>query len=76
MADGSRRRMNEAPPEVQKAYEKMRRSTSGGMLKLLTDTPNLLQDFLAHYGIVGQSLPRRLYEMVYIRISAANQCHS
>jgi alkylhydroperoxidase family enzyme len=76
MADGSSRRMNEAPPEVQKAYEKMQRSVSAGMLKLLTDTPNLLKDFLAHYGIVGQSLPRRLYEMVYIRISAANQCHS
>jgi alkylhydroperoxidase family enzyme len=76
MADGSRRRMNEAPPEVQEAYEKMQRGASGGMLKLLTDTPNLLKNFLAHYGIVGQSLPRRLYEMVYIRISAANQCHS
>jgi alkylhydroperoxidase family enzyme len=76
MADGFRRRMNEAPPEVQEVYAEMQRGTPGGVLRLLTDTPDLLKNFLAHYGIVGQSLPRRLYEMVYIRISAANQCHS
>jgi len=76
MADVSHRRMNEAPPPVREAYEKMLRGTNGGMLKLLACEPGLLGSFLSFFGTVGQSLPRRVYEMVYIRIAAVGQCHS
>ena len=35
----------------------------------------MLKNFLAFYASVGRSLDRRLYEMVYIRVSMINECH-
>ena len=34
----------------------------------------MLKNFLAFYASVGRSLDRRLYEMVYIRVSMINGC--
>jgi len=76
MPDPSPRRMDTAPPQVREIYAEMLRDGCGGMLRLLSQPPQIMRDFLAFYGTVGQSLPRRLYELVYIRIAAVNHCHS
>ena len=68
--------MEQAPPQVREIYAEMLRGSSGAVRRLLTDSPELLRSFLEFYGTVGQSLPRRLYELVYIRIAALNHCHS
>ena len=47
----------------------------GSVFKLLAHRPEILKTFLPFYGSIGRALPRRLYEMVYIRISALNGCH-
>jgi len=76
MADTRGRRMDDAPPLVREVYAEMLRDGCGGLQRLLSQPPQIMRDFLAFYGTVGQSLPRRLYELVYIRIAAVSQCHS
>ncbi len=41
---------------------------------LLPTGPEVLKTFLPFYASVGRSLDRRLYEMVYIRVSMINGC--
>jgi len=67
--------MDKASPEVREVYEKMLGSKPGSVQKLLAHRPELLKTFLAFYGAVGRALERRLYEMVYIRVSILNQCN-
>lgn len=67
--------MDQAPPEVREIYEKMLGGKPGSVQKLLAHRPEMLKSFLVFYGTVGRALPRRLYEMVYIRVSALNECH-
>ena len=67
--------MDKASPEMREIYEKMLGSKPGSVQKLLAHRPEVLKTFLAFYGSVGRALPRRLYEMVYIRVSALNRCH-
>ena len=67
--------MNDAPAEVREIYETALRGKPGSVQKLLAHRPEVLRTFLAFYGTVGRTLDRRIYEMVYIRISAINQCH-
>jgi alkylhydroperoxidase family enzyme len=42
--------------------------------KILAHRPEMMKNFLPFYGSVGRSLERRLYEMVYIRVSMINAC--
>jgi uncharacterized peroxidase-related enzyme len=35
----------------------------------------MLKNFLSFYGSVGRSLDRKLYELIYIRVSLINGCH-
>jgi len=35
----------------------------------------MLKNFLAFYASVGKSLDRKLYEMIYLRVSFINGCH-
>ena len=35
----------------------------------------MLKTFLAFYASVGRSLDRKLYEMIYLRVSFINGCH-
>jgi len=67
--------MENAPPEVREMYEKMLGGKPGSVQKLLAHRPEILRNFLAFYGSVGRALSRRVYEMVYIRVSAMNGCH-
>src|SRR5258708_17431247 len=36
--------------------------------------PDMLKGFLGFYPTVGRSLDRRLYELIYIRVSMINEC--
>lgn len=66
--------MDQASPEVREIYEKMLASKPGSVQKLVAHRPEVLKTFLAFYGSVGRALDRRLYEMVYIRVSMINAC--
>ena len=64
-----------ASPEVREIYEKSLGGKPGSVFKLLAHRPEMLKHFLAFYGSVGRALERRVYEMVYIRVSMINGCH-
>jgi AhpD family alkylhydroperoxidase len=63
-----------APPEVKEIYEKTLRGKAGNAQKALAHRPDLLKNFLTFYASVGRSLDRKLYEMIYIRVSLLNGC--
>jgi uncharacterized peroxidase-related enzyme len=64
-----------ASPEVQEIYEKTLRGKLGNIQKALAHRPEMLKNFLSFYGSVGKSLDRKLYELIYLRISLINECH-
>jgi uncharacterized peroxidase-related enzyme len=64
-----------APPEVAEIYEKTLRGKPGNAQKALAHRPEMLKNFLPFYASVGRSLDRKLYELIYIRVSLINQCH-
>ena len=63
-----------APPEVCGIYEEMLRGKPDNEHQILAHRPEMMKNFLPFYGSVGRSLERRLYEMVYIRVSMINAC--
>jgi uncharacterized peroxidase-related enzyme len=66
--------MEQASPEVREVYEKVLKGKPGSVQKLIAHRPEVLKTFLPFYASVGRSLDRRLYEMVYIRVSMINGC--
>jgi alkylhydroperoxidase family enzyme len=64
-----------AGPEVKEIYEKTFKGKPDNVIKAIAHEPRVLKSFLSFYGSVGRSLEHRLYELVYIRVSAINQCH-
>jgi uncharacterized peroxidase-related enzyme len=64
-----------ANPEVKEIYEKTLRGKPGTIQKALAHRPEALKTFLAFYASVGRSLDRKLYELVYLRVSLINGCH-
>jgi uncharacterized peroxidase-related enzyme len=67
--------MDKASPEVREVYEKTLKGKPGSIHKILAHRPEVLKAFLPFYASVGRALDRRLYEMVYIRVSMLNNCH-
>jgi len=67
--------MENASPEVKEIYEKTLRGKPGNAQKALAHRPDMLKNFLAFYASVGKSLDRKLYEMIYLRVSFINVCH-
>lgn len=65
----------EASPEVAEIYEKLLRGKPGNAQKALAQRPEMLKNFLGFYSSVGRSLERKLYELIYIRVSLINGCH-
>ena len=63
-----------APPEVKEIYDKALKGKPGNIQKALAHQPKLLAAFLPFYGSIGHSLDKRLYEMIYIRVSVINGC--
>lgn len=64
-----------ASPEVLEIYEKVLRGKSGNAQKALAHRPEMLKNFLSFYASVGRSLDRKLYELIYLRVSMINGCH-
>jgi uncharacterized peroxidase-related enzyme len=67
--------MDAATPEVKEIYEKTLRGKPGNVQKALAQRPDMLKNFLPFYASVGRSLERKLYEMIYLRVSLINQCN-
>jgi len=63
-----------ASPEVREIYEKILRGKPGNVQKALAHRPEMLKNFLSFYASVGRSLDRKLYELIYLRISLINGC--
>ncbi len=63
-----------APTEVQHIYEHRLRGKPANVHKAMAHLPETLTAFLAFYSSVGRTPERRLYEMVYIRVSLLNGC--
>jgi uncharacterized peroxidase-related enzyme len=64
-----------APPEVAEIYEKALRGKPGNAQKAIAHRPEMLKNFLPFYANVGRSLDRKLYELIYIRVSLINGCY-
>ena len=67
--------METASTEVKEIYEKTLRGKPGNAQKALAHRPEMLKAFLPFYASVGRSLDRKLYELIYIRVSFINGCH-
>lgn len=64
-----------ANAEVKEIYEKTLRGKPGNAQKALAHRPEMLKNFLPFYARVSRSLDRKLYEMIYLRVSLINGCH-
>src|SRR5438045_3948603 len=65
----------QANPEVKQIYDGTLRGKPGNAQKAIAHRPDMLKNFLTFYASVGRSLDRKLYELIYIRVSMINQCH-
>jgi uncharacterized peroxidase-related enzyme len=63
-----------APPEVREIYDSTLRGKPGNVQKALAHRPEMLKNFLSFYASVGRSLDRKLYELIYLRVSFINGC--
>ena len=63
-----------ASREVQQIYEHRLGGKPADVHKAMAHNPQALTPFLAFYAAVGKSLERRLWEMVYLRVSFINGC--
>jgi uncharacterized peroxidase-related enzyme len=64
----------QAAPEVKEIYEQKLKGKPGSVQKALAHRPEMLKNFLGFYASVGRSLDRKLYELIYIRVSMINGC--
>jgi alkylhydroperoxidase family enzyme len=67
--------IDRASEEVREIYEQKLKGKPGNIQKALAHRPELLKNFLPFYASVGRSLERRLFELLYIRVSMINHCH-
>jgi uncharacterized peroxidase-related enzyme len=63
-----------ANPEVKEIYETMLRGKPGNAQQAVAHRPQMLKNFLSFYASVGRSLDRKLYELIYLRVSLINGC--
>jgi uncharacterized peroxidase-related enzyme len=63
-----------ASPEVREIYDTTLRGKPGNVQKALAHRPEMLKSFLSFYATVGRSLDRKLYELIYLRVSLINGC--
>jgi uncharacterized peroxidase-related enzyme len=64
-----------ASPEVQQIYEHRLRGKPGSVHKAMAHNPHALTPFLSFYAAAGASLDRKLWELVYLRVSFVNNCN-
>jgi uncharacterized peroxidase-related enzyme len=65
---------DQATPDVKEIYEQKLKGKPGNVQKALAHRPEMLKNFLSFYASVGRSLDRKLYELIYIRVSMINEC--
>lgn len=63
-----------ASPEVREIYDITLRGKPGNVQKAVAHRPEMLKNFLTFYASVGRSLDRKLYELIYLRVSFINGC--
>jgi len=63
-----------ASPEVQQIYEHRLGGKAANVHKAMAHNPQALTPFLAFHAAAGKSLDRKLWEMVYLRVSFLNDC--
>jgi len=63
-----------ASPEVREIYDTTLRGKPGNVQKALAHRPEMLKNFLSFYASVGRSLDRKLYELIYLRVSLISGC--
>jgi uncharacterized peroxidase-related enzyme len=63
-----------ASPEVREIYNTTLRGKPGNVQQALAHRPEMLKNFLSFYASVGRSLDRKLYELIYLRVSFMNGC--
>src|SRR6202021_3905692 len=64
-----------ASPEEREIYDTVLRGKPGNVQKALAHRSEMLKNFLSFYASVGRSLDRKLYELIYLRVSFINGCH-
>jgi uncharacterized peroxidase-related enzyme len=64
-----------APAEVKHLYEHRLGGRPANIHKAMAHNPQGLTAFIALYASIGASLDRKLWEMVYLRISFLNDCY-
>ncbi len=64
-----------ARPDVKQIYEHRLRGKPGSVHKAMAHNPHALTPFLSFYAAVGASLDRKLWELVYLRVSFINSCN-
>ncbi len=67
--------MEDASPELKEIYEQKLKGKPANAQKAMAHRPDMLKNFLAFYASVGRSLDRKLYELIYIRVSFINGCN-
>jgi uncharacterized peroxidase-related enzyme len=65
---------DKATPQVREIYENILRGKPGNIQKALAHRLEMLKAFLTFYASAGRSLDRKLYELIYLRISFINEC--
>lgn len=63
-----------ARAEVKQIYEHRLGGRPANVHKAMAHSPHALTPFLAFYAAAGASLERKLWEMVYLRVSFLNGC--
>jgi len=63
-----------ASTEVKQIYEHRLRGRPANVHKAMAHNAHALTPFLAFYAAAGKSLDRRLWELVYLRVSMINGC--
>ena len=66
--------MEQASPDVREVYEQRLKGKPGNIQKALAHRPDLLKSFLNFYASVGKSLDKRLFELLYLKVSMINAC--
>jgi alkylhydroperoxidase family enzyme len=64
-----------APAEVKQLYDSVFKGKPANVHKAMAQRPEILKNFLPFYASVGKGLDKKLYEMIYIRVSMVNHCH-
>jgi uncharacterized peroxidase-related enzyme len=64
-----------ASPEVKQIYEHRLAGKPASVHKAMAHNPHALTPFLSFYAATGASLDRRLWELIYLRVSFINHCN-